>query len=43
MNQFAALSAKIYGNLTDNNDKDKKAKGTRNSVVKRKFCRKFKD
>ena len=41
MIKFAALRAKTYSYLTDNNDEDKKAKGTKKCVVKRKL--KFKD
>ena len=35
--EFAALRAKIYSNLTDTDDENKKAKGTKNCVVKGKF------
>ena len=37
MIKFAALRAKTYSYLTDNNDEDKKAKGTKKCVVKRKL------
>ena len=35
--EFAALRAKAYSYLTDNNNEDKKAKGTKECVVKRKL------
>ena len=35
--EFAALRAKIYSNLTDTDDENKKTKGTKNCVVKGKF------
>ena len=40
MNKFTALRAKKYG-ITDNNDKDKKVRGTKKCAVKRKL--KFQD
>ena len=39
--EFAALTAKTYSYLTDNNNGDKKAKGTKKCVIKGKL--KFKD
>ena len=39
--EFAALRAKTYSYLTGNNDEDKKAKGTKKCVIKRKL--KFED
>ena len=36
MNKFAGLRAKTYSYLKDNNDEDKKAKGIRKCVIKRK-------
>ena len=41
MKEFVGLRAKTYNDLKDNNDKDKKAKETKKSVVKRKL--KFQD
>ena len=41
MNTFVELRAKIYSYLKDNNDEDKKAKGTEKCVIKRKL--KFQD
>ena len=41
MKKFAALRAKTYSYLMDNNDKDKTVKGTRKCVIKQKF--KFED
>ena len=41
MKEFVALKVKTYNYLKDNNDEDKKAKGTEKSVIKRKL--KFKD
>ena len=35
--EFAALRPKTYSYLTDSNNKDKKAKGTKKCVIKRKF------
>ena len=35
MKEFAALRAKTYNYLTDNNSKNKKAKSTKNCVIKR--------
>ena len=37
MTDFAALRVKAYSYLIDNNNEDKKAKGTKKSVVKRKL------
>ena len=37
MKEFAALRAKTYSYLTGNNDEDKKAKGTKNCVIKEKL------
>ena len=37
MKEFAALRAKTYSYLTYNNSKDKKAKCTKNCVIKRIF------
>ena len=34
--EFVGLRAKTYSFLKDNNDEDKKAKDTQNSVIKRK-------
>ena len=39
--EFVGLTAKTYSYLKDNNDEDKKAKGTKKCVIKRK--RKFQD
>ena len=36
MTEFAALRAKIYTYVTDSNDEDKKAKGTRTCFITRK-------
>ena len=36
MTKFVELRAKRYNYLSDNNDEDKKAKGTKKSVTKRK-------
>ena len=41
MKEFVGLRAKTYGYLKDNNDEDKKAKGTKMCVIKRKL--KFQD
>ena len=41
MREFVGLRAKIYNYLKDNNDEDKKAKGTKKCVIKRKL--KFQD
>ena len=41
MKEFVGLRAKTYNDLKDNNDKDKKAKETKKSVIKRKL--KFQD
>ena len=41
MNKYFGLRAKIYSYLKDNNDEDKKAKGTKKCVIKRKL--KFED
>ena len=41
MKEFAALRAKTHSYLTGNNDEDKKAKGTKKCVIKRKL--KFED
>ena len=41
MKEFLGLRAKTYNYLKDNNDEDKKAKGTKKCVIKRK--RKFGD
>ena len=41
MKEFVGLRAKIYSYLKDNNDEDKKAKGTKKCVIKRKL--KFED
>ena len=35
--EFVGLRAKTYGYLKDNNDEDKKAKGTKKCVIKRKL------
>ena len=37
MKQFLGLRAKTYSYLKDNNDEDKKAKGTKNCAIKRKL------
>ena len=37
MNKFVALRAKVYSHLADNNDKDKKGKGTKKWVIKKKL------
>ena len=37
MKEFAALRAKTYNYLTDNNAEDKKDKGTKKCVIKREF------
>ena len=37
MREFVGLRAKIYNYLKDNNDEDKKAKGTKKCVIKRKL------
>ena len=37
MTEFSALRAKKYSYLTDNNSEDKKAKGTKKCVIKRKL------
>ena len=34
MKEFTALRAKPYSHLTDTNEKDKKAKGTKKCVIK---------
>ena len=36
MKEFAGLRARTYSYLKDNNDEDKKAKGTKKCVIKRK-------
>ena len=41
MKEFVRLTAKTYSYLKDNNDEDKKAKGTKKCVIKRKL--KFED
>ena len=41
MNTFVELRAKTYSYLKNNNDEDKKAKGTKKFVIKRKL--KFQD
>ena len=41
MREFAELRAKTYSNFTNNNDKDKKSRGTKKCVLKRKL--KFED
>ena len=41
MRDFAALRPKTYSYLKDNNEEDKKSKGTEKCVIKRK--RKFED
>ena len=41
MNTFVELRAKTYSYLKDNNDEDKKAKGTKKCLIKRKL--KFQD
>ena len=41
MKEFAALRAKTYSYLTDNNNEDKKSKGTKTCVVKIKDYRHF--
>ena len=41
MKEFVGLRAKTYSCLKDNNDEDKKAKATKNCVIKRKI--KFQD
>ena len=37
VDKFVGLRAKIYSYLTDDGSKDKKTKGTKKSVIKRKF------
>ena len=37
MEKFVGLRAKTYSYLWDNNDEDKRAKGTKRCVIKRKF------
>ena len=37
MKEFIRLRANTYSYLKDNNDKDKKAKGTKKCVIKRKL------
>ena len=37
MREFVGLRAKAYSYLKDNNDEDKKAKGTKKCVIKRKI------
>ena len=37
MKEFVGLRAKTYSYLKDNNDEDKKAKGTKKCVIKRKL------
>ena len=37
MKRFAGLRGKTYSYLKDNNDEDKKAKGTKKCVIKRKI------
>ena len=41
MEEFVGLRAKTYSYLKDNNDEDKKVKGTKTCVIKRKI--KFED
>ena len=41
MKEFVGFRAKTYSSLKDNNDEDKKAKGTRKCVIKREL--KFQD
>ena len=41
MKEFVGLRAKTYSYLKDNNDEDKKAKGTKKCIIKRKL--KFQD
>ena len=41
MKEFVGLRAKTYNYIKENNDEDKKAKGTKMCVIKRKL--KFKD
>ena len=41
MKEFVGLKAKTHIYLKDNNDEDKKAKGTKNCIIKRKL--KFQD
>ena len=41
MKEFVGLRAKTYSNLKENNDEDKRAKGTKMCVIKRKL--KFQD
>ena len=41
MKEFLILRAKTYSYLKDNNNEDKKAKGTKKCVIKKKF--KFQD
>ena len=44
MNEFLELKAKSYNYLKDNNDEDKKSKGTKNCIIKRKHkCRDYKN
>ena len=37
MKEFVELTAKTYSYLKDNNDEDKKAKGTTKGAIKRTF------
>ena len=37
MKEFVGLRAKRHSNLKDNDDEDKKAKGTKKCVIKRKL------
>ena len=37
MKEFVGLTAKTHSYLKDNNDEDKKAKGTTKGVIKRTF------
>ena len=41
MKEFVRLRTKTYSYLKDNNDEDKKAKGTKNCIIERKL--KFED
>ena len=44
MKEFVGLRAKAYIYLKDNNDEDKKAKGTKKCVIKRKLkCQDYKN
>ena len=37
MKQFVGLRAKIYSYLKDNNNEDKKSKGTKKSAIKKSY------